>query len=101
MSKIMNLSTTLNEFFNKKANDISVATGFIKRYRKINGSSFVKALVFGNMGDMNCSIDSMCQLLNEDSVEITKQGLHFRFTANAVKFMETMYLESLNVLIKT
>ena len=98
MSKIMNLSKTLNEFFNKKANDISIATGFIKRNRKIKGSSFIKALVLGNMGNVTCSIDSMCQLLNEDSVEITRQGLHFRFTATAVKFMERMYLESLDLL---
>lgn len=46
----------------------------------------------GNIGVENCSIDEMCQLLNEDSVVMTKQGLDFRFTEEAVEFMKRMAL---------
>ena len=66
MNKITNLSKTLNKFFNEKADEISTTTGFVKRKRKLNGSSFVKAIILGNIGVENCSIDGMCQLLNED-----------------------------------
>jgi hypothetical protein len=94
MNKIFCLSEKLHEFFNKKAEETAVITGFIKRRRKLKGSSFIKAMVLGNMGNGNCSIDGLCQLLNEDAVEITKQGVDFRFTEVAVKFMASMYLEA-------
>lgn len=42
----------------------------------------------------------MCQLLGEDYIDITKQGLDFRFTKSAVEFMQEMYKESL-ILFKT
>lgn len=95
MNKITCLSKKLKEFFNEKADKISIRTGFIKRKRKLRGSSFIKAMVLGNIGVDNCSIETMCQLLNEDSIEMTKQGLDFRFTEEAVEFMKRMYNESL------
>lgn len=97
MNPITATAENINNFFNKKAEEISMLTGFIKRKRKLTGASFVKALVLGNIGDNNCSIDAMCQILNEESVEITKQGLDFRFTEVAVKFMENMFHESLGL----
>ncbi len=51
-------------------------------------------MVLGNIGVDNCSVETMCQLLNEDSIDITKQGLDFRFTEEAVEFMKRMYNES-------
>ena len=82
MDKIIDLSKICKEFFIKKANELSITTGFIKRRRKITGSAFgsafVRTLILGNMADGNCSIEGMCQLLWEDAVDITKQGLDFR-----------------------
>lgn len=97
MEKIDNLSNALNEFFNNTADEVAFATGFIKRRRKLKGSSFIKALVLGNLGNGNCSIEGFCQFLYEDSIEITKQGLDSRFTNLAVKFMERMFYESLSL----
>jgi hypothetical protein len=37
----------------------------------------------------------MCQLLSEESVVMTKQGLDFRFTEEAVEFVKRIYNESL------
>lgn len=95
MNKITCLSNYLNKFFNEMANEVSIETGFVKRKRKLSGSSFIKAIILGNIGVANCSIDTMCQLLNEESVIITKQGLDFRFTKEAVEFMKRMYNESM------
>lgn len=94
-NKITCLSNNLNKFFNKRADEVSIETGFIKRKRKLSGSSFIKAIILGNIGVANCSIDTMCQLLNEASVVMTKQGLDFRFTEEAVEFMKRMYNKSM------
>ncbi len=95
MHKLTNLSSTLNQFFNETANNLAITTGFIKRKRKLTGSSFIKAMILGNLGNTNCSIDGFRQFLYETSVEITKQGLNFRFTSSAVEFMEKMFYEAL------
>lgn len=95
MDKIINLSIICKEFFIKRAEYLSVSTGFIKRKRKITGSSFVKTLILGNMMDGHCSIEAMYQLLGEDSIDITKQGVDFRFTESAVEFMQSMCQEFL------
>ncbi len=47
MNKITCLLKKLKEFFNEKADKISITTRFIKRKRKL---SFVKAMVLGNIG---------------------------------------------------
>lgn len=91
MKRIANLINNLNEFFNERASVHAIQTQFIRRQRKITGSSFIKAMIFGNMSDSNSSIEGFCGLLKEDSVKITKQGLDFRFTAFAVDFMERMF----------
>jgi hypothetical protein len=97
MDRIFNLSKSCKEFFTSRADDISVITGFIKRKRKMTGSSFIRTLVLGNMTNGHCSIEGMCQLLQEDDVGITKQGLDFRFTKSAVEFMKTMYEECMHL----
>ena len=66
----------------------------------MTGSAFVRTLILGNMADGNCSIEGMCQLLWEDAVDITKQGLDFRFTESAVEFMQAIdLLHNLSFLI--
>lgn len=95
MTKIAKISAIINEFFNQTAELISISTNFIQRKRKLTGSAFLKAMVFGNMQNINCSIEGMCGLLAVDKIAMSKQGLDFRFTDTAVKFMERMYQESM------
>ena len=95
MDNITALSNKCKEFLTSTADKLAITTGFIKRKRKLTGSSFLQALVIGNISNTDCSIEGMCQLLHEDSVTISKQGLDFRFTEDAVTFMQAMYQECL------
>ncbi|OJH32881.1 hypothetical protein Wxf_02344 [Wolbachia endosymbiont of Armadillidium vulgare] len=92
MKRIVFLSKKLKELFNERADEISAITGFIKRKRKLKGSSFVKAIILRNIGVDNCSVETMCQLLNE-----RYNKTRFRFTEEAVEFMKGVYNESLTL----
>jgi hypothetical protein len=63
----------------------------------MTGTSFIKAMIMGNLGDANCSLESMCCLLDEDKINMTKQGLNFRFSPAAVEFMGKMFKEALTI----
>ncbi len=96
MTKIQNFEKNLKELLNEKADNISSSTRFIKRRRKIKGSSFAKAMIIGNLGQES-SLEGICALFCHEDVEITKQGLDLRFTRESVEFMEHLSREALSM----
>lgn len=97
MTKIQRFEKKLKELLNEKAENISSSTKFIKRRRKIKGSSFAKAMIIGNLGQ-ECSLEGICALFCQENIEITKQGIDLRFTKESVKFMENLYRETLGMM---
>lgn len=85
------ISKNLNLFFNQLATKEAKSSGFIKRNRKITGSSFLKMICFGNISNPKCSLENMCQNLSDDLIDISKQGLYKRFTDKTVEFMSDMF----------
>jgi len=71
MTKIQNFEKNLKELLNEKADHISFSTRFIKRRRKIKGSSFAKAMIIGNLGQES-SLEGICALFCQEGVEVTK-----------------------------
>ena len=97
MKEIIEISEKLNKYFNETANKIGGEVKFIKRQRKITATSFVKTMILGAIEGGDNSIESICQMLYEEKIRITKQGLECRFTKEAVALMEGMFEEGLNV----
>lgn len=97
MTKIQRFEKNLKELLNEKADNISLSTKFIKRKRKVQGSSFAKAMIIGNLGQ-ECSLEGICALFCQEDIEITKQGVDLRFTRESVEFMEKLYSESLGMI---
>ena len=97
MKNITKIPNIIKDFLTETANRVAISSGFIERRRKLTGCSFVQALVLGNLSDGDCSIDRMCQLLHDDPVIISKQGLDFKFSNSAVDFMRSMYEESIGL----
>lgn len=97
MTKIQSFERNLKTLLNEKADNLSSSTKFIKRRRKIKGSSFAKAMIIGNLGQ-ECSLEGICALFCQEDIEITKQGLDLRFTRESVAFMENLYGEALNMM---
>ena len=97
MNKIQRFEKNFKELLNEKADKISFTTQFIKRKRKIKGSSFAKAMVMGNLAQ-EWSLEGICSLFSQEEIFITKQGIDLRFTKESATFMESLHRESLSMM---
>jgi len=82
---------------NEKADNLSSSTNFIKRRRKLKGSSFAKAMMIENLGQES-SLERLCSLFWREHIQITKQALDLRFNRESVDFMKNLYNEALNMI---
>ncbi len=48
------VAQAIQSIFSKETDELVKKTGFIKRKRKITGSSFIKTLIFGWMQNKSC-----------------------------------------------
>lgn len=101
MPIVTDIANAMQEIFTKRADELARETGFIKRERNLSGSSFVQALVFGWLAESEARLETLSQSCQNVSVEITRQGLHQRFTPEACAFLESVLYESLAQLIQT
>lgn len=83
------------------ADELAHETGFIKRKRKVTGSSFVQSLVFGWSAENDASLDTLSQSFANVNVSISRQGLNQRFTPEAADFLEAVLYECLSHTIAT
>jgi hypothetical protein len=62
--------------------------GFIQRERKLNGASFVQAMVFGWLSNGEASLSELNQAAASVGVRISAQGLDKRFTSQAAECLK-------------
>lgn len=62
---------------------VAKTTGFIKRQRKLTGSSFVQMLVFGWLSNPNSTYEELAQVGTTVGVTLTPQAIEQRFTPEA------------------
>lgn len=66
-------------------------TGFVKRSRKLSAPDFVNTLMFSSCNQANTSLPDMAADLNQQfSVDISKEGIHKKFSAKAVAFLKEL-----------
>jgi hypothetical protein len=97
MTKINELSATLQTLFTTTANELAKKTGFIKRQRKITGAAFAQALVLGGLAKPQATRKEQNQDLSRTGVQMSVQGLEQRFTEAAVAFLRALLEAVLNV----
>lgn len=94
------------DIFGDTADELGRKSGFIKRERKLSGSSFAKAMVFGFQGNPKQSYSELSQSCAAAGVKISNQGLEQRMTKEAADFLhqllneviqESVYGESRNI----
>ena len=83
MKILSQVAESMQAVLTKTGDIIGRETGFIKRLRKLSGSRFVQALVFGWLNNPNSTVEELCQTAATLGIEISPRGLHKRFTPQA------------------
>lgn len=72
-------------------------TGFVKRSRKLSAYGFVNSLMFSFSNQANTSLPDIAADLNQQfSIDISKEGLHKRFSKEGVVFLKELVKHQLS-----
>ena len=89
---IENMLHAVNEYFGKSAEQAAKDTNFVRRESKINGTFFLKTLVFGFLNNTLSSLNDLTEFCKKQfGVKISAQGLDERINEFSLKFMEKMF----------
>jgi len=83
MNIIPQIADVMQIVLTTTADCIGRLTGFVKRERKLTGSGFVQTVVFGWLAKPDASIEELTQTAAALGIEITPQGLDYRFNYEA------------------
>jgi IS4 transposase len=85
------VSSVEKYFSHKTIDQLAKKTGFVKRSRKLPASSFVNSLMFSACNQGNTSLPDITADLNQQfSIDISKEGLHKKFSGEAVRFLQEL-----------
>ena len=87
MTTITELGEVLQELLTTTADEIGRSSGFIRRQRRLRGSSYAQALVFGWMSNPAATMSELAQAAATGGTVISKQGLDKRFSEASARFM--------------
>jgi hypothetical protein len=88
MSTIPQVANAMQEVLTTNADRLGRESGFVRRVRKLDGSSFIQALVFGFQAKPDAGYEELSQSAAIVGVPITPQGLEQRFTRTAAEFVQ-------------
>jgi hypothetical protein len=78
-------------------NQLARKTGFVKRSRKLSAHSFINTLMFSFNNQENTSLPDITADLNQQfSIDISKEGLHKRFSKEGVDFLKELVKHQLS-----
>ena len=90
MNTIARVARIMQTVLIEAADRIARETGFVKRKRKLDGSSFLQTLVVGCLQTPAVSYTDLVQSAVAVGIEISEQGLLYRFTRVAAVFLQQM-----------
>jgi hypothetical protein len=91
----------LEQFLEKRVEEVSRATGFVQRQRKISGVIFVQALVLSWLERPTASLNEIRQSCAEMGVQVSESAIQQRLNDKAVKLLSSLFQEALGLLPKT
>lgn len=100
METITQLGNILYEKLGSEADRLGRESGFIQRERKLNGHTFVQALVFGFQANPASTYCELSQGLAMQGKTISPQGLEQRFSEQSANFMRCVLESMVKVVIQ-
>lgn len=93
MDIILQVTNAMQTVLTKVADTAAIATGFVKRKRKLTGAAFVQTRVFGWLANPESTYDELAQTAASIGISITPQAIEQRFGEPAAD----MFLQTLDV----
>ncbi len=100
MTTIAELGQVLQEVLTSTADEVGRSSGFIRRERKLRGSSYAQALVFGWMSNPGATLGELAQAAATVGTHISKQGLDKRFSEQSACFMGKLLQQAVGRLVE-
>jgi len=85
----------LQQFLERRVQELSRATGFVQRNRKLSGVVFVQALVLSWLERPMASLNEVRQSCAEMGVKVSESGLQQRMNDKAVNVLRSLFQEGL------
>jgi hypothetical protein len=85
---IAQVAQAMQKVLTDDADRLAREVKFVRRQRKLSGSSFVQTLVFGSMSSPMTSYTDLAQSAAMVGIDISAQGLEQRFTKEAAQLLE-------------
>jgi hypothetical protein len=101
MEILKDVAKAMQSVLGEEADYLAKKTGFIKRERKITGSSFIKTLLFAWMQNKAPSAEGLARAGFTHKLEISAQGLTQRFTEESGIFVRSVLEKALTKVIKS
>ena len=98
---IEDLPEILQTLFTTTANQLALDTKFIKRKRKLTGSSFAQSLVLGWLNRPAATLSDLAQCTARCRTPVKPQSLSQRFTQESVDFMRQLLEKAVQNILKT
>ena len=91
----------LQQFLGKRVEEVSRATGFVRRKRKLSGKVFVQALVMSWLERPLATLNEVRQSCAEMGVDMSESGLQQGMNDKAVNVLRSLFQAGLAHLPKT
>ena len=88
MESVTQIETFLQEVLQTGADADGKSTGFIKRTREFQGSSFAQMMILGQLQRADAALSDLAHFVTYAGVKVTEQAIEKRFTSTTAIFLE-------------
>jgi Transposase DDE domain len=99
MTSMACLAETLQTLFTTTADRVGQESGFVQRRRKLTGSTFARALVFGFLDTADATLRQLQHLAALSGVVVSPQAIAQRCTETAATFLRCLLEEAVQTVV--
>jgi hypothetical protein len=96
---IAQIATAMQTILGEEADRIGRETGFIKREKKVKGSTFIQAMVYGFQSNPEMTYEELSQSAATIGLAMSAQGMEQRFCKEAAEFTQKVLENAVNQVI--